>query len=369
MNNSVKLDIDVNQFPSLTWNHLNINRSHFEGELFSARLASCEKVFTLPSQISYEAKKISQVSETKNLVTGLGQAFDAALDQASEKLNGPLNVFTVKKNDKVNENCKIVFELKDGEKSFSDIYILAEENSKSTFIFDYTSEKDAEGLFGLRVRLMAFENAEVHVVTLNRLGKNYMSFNGSSSLVMDNAKVTFTQLELGGKENYNGLKSLLSGYQAKYEGQHAYIVGENSKLDMNQIVLHKGRASECKFFVDGVLMNNAKKTWRGTIDFKHGAIDAKGDEQEDVLLLSPDVTNKSLPVILCDEEAVEGRHGCSISKLNMENLFYMQSRGLDYKSARELLLKAKVRKVLHHIDDEDLSKEVEEFTDRMLLEA
>ncbi len=51
MNNSVKLDIDVNQFPSLTWNHLNINRSHFEGELFSARLASCEKAFILPSQI------------------------------------------------------------------------------------------------------------------------------------------------------------------------------------------------------------------------------------------------------------------------------------------------------------------------------
>lgn len=29
--------------------------------------------------------------------------------------------------------------------------------------------------------------------------------------------------------------------------------------------------------------------------------------------------NKSLPVILCDEEAVEGRHGCSIGKVDMEN--------------------------------------------------
>ena len=91
-----------------------------------------------------------------------------------------------------------------------------------------------------------------------------------------------------------------------------------------------------------------------------------GDEQEDVRLLSPDVVNKSLPVILCDEEAVEGRHGCSIGKVDMEKLFYMQSRGVDEKTARELLTKAKVSKVSRFIPDEGLVEEINSFVEAII---
>ena len=51
----------------------------------------------------------------------------------------------------------------------------------------------------------------------------------------------------------------------------------------------------------GVLRDHAFKLYRGTIDFKWGAKGAVGNEKEDVLLLSNDVVNQTIPLILCAE--------------------------------------------------------------------
>ena len=38
--------------------------------------------------------------------------------------------------------------------------------------------------------------------------------------------------------------------------------------------------------------------------------------------------NQTIPLILCEEEDVEGNHGATIGKLDEELLFYLESRGI-----------------------------------------
>ncbi len=45
------------------------------------------------------------------------------------------------------------------------------------------------------------------------------------------------------------------------------------------------------------------------------------------LLLGEDVVNRTIPLILCAEEDVEGNHGASIGQLDEDILFYMNSEG------------------------------------------
>ena len=125
--------------------------------------------------------------------------------------------------------------------------------------------------------------------------------------------------------------------------------------------LHTGGETERVVKVDGVVGGTGRKTWRGTIDFKNGCAESKGDEQENVLLLDPKVVNKSLPVILCDEEAVEGRHGASIGRLGKDILFYMQSRGVDEKTAENLIICAKINTAARSLGDEKTAAEVLAF--------
>ena len=57
---------------------------------------------------------------------------------------------------------------------------------------------------------------------------------------------------------------------------------------------------------------------------------------ENALLLSESVRSRTVPVILCEEEDVEGSHGATVGQLNVDELFYMRSRGIPEAEARTL---------------------------------
>ena len=117
--------------------------------------------------------------------------------------------------------------------------------------------------------------------------------------------------------------------------------------------------------VKGVVADDAVKVYRGTIDFQRGCAGATGDEQEETLLLSPTAINKSIPVILCDEEDVSGTHGATIGRLSAEELFYMQSRGISEQEAKRMMSRAKIASVAHFVGDECVANEIEAFLDRL----
>ena len=107
--------------------------------------------------------------------------------------------------------------------------------------------------------------------------------------------------------------------------------------------------------------DGAEKIFRGTIDFKRGSAGSKGDEKEDVLLLGDDVVNKTIPLILCAEEDVQGNHGASIGRLDEALLFYLASRGLTAGQAEALMARAKLDALCAKIGDAEAQKSVEEY--------
>ena len=66
-----------------------------------------------------------------------------------------------------------------------------------------------------------------------------------------------------------------------------------------------------------------------------------------MLLLGEDVINKTVPVILCTEENVDGSHGASIGELDEQSLFYFASRGIDAETAKRMLARAAILRILH----------------------
>ena len=69
---------------------------------------------------------------------------------------------------------------------------------------------------------------------------------------------------------------------------------------------------------------------------------------------------------MCDEEDVQGEHGCSIGRLSNEILFYMESRGIDAKSAEKIIARAIINAVLSKIpQDEKVLKLSEDFLNKI----
>ena len=103
-------------------------------------------------------------------------------------------------------------------------------------------------------------------------------------------------------------------------------------------------------------MDSAKKTFRGTIDFKNGSSGSVGSENETVLMLGDDVVNKTVPLILCAEENVEGTHGATIGELDEATLFYFESRGIDKDTAQNIMARASAEKLIREMNDEEFEK-------------
>jgi hypothetical protein len=311
MNETLKYT-DINTIPCLTWNWLKMNRASLEVEA--------------SSEIISEKKEI--------MATKKGEVVYLPL----------------------------IFE--DGKRYEHEQIITAQENAEVTVILDYTSAQNAGGFSSIKTKLVAKPYSKIHLVKVQLLGSNYVQIDDTFGECDDNAKIEVTQIELGGSKVYAQVKNELNGYESRFKSDTAYITENGQILDMNYVVNHHGAKTDTKMIVKGVVGDAALKVYRGTIDFKRGCTDATGDEQEETLLMSKTAINKSIPMILCDEENVAGTHGATLGRLGADELFYMQSRGISEEEAKLMMKKAKVLSVASKIPSEEVRQKIENWLEK-----
>lgn len=84
------------------------------------------------------------------------------------------------------------------------------------------------------------------------------------------------------------------------------------------------------------------------------------------MLLSDKAKSISLPMLLCSEEEVEGNHSSSAGKIDNKQLFYIMSRGFNYKEAMKLMVRANFNKIIDKIQNEELKEEIIKEIDKRL---
>ena len=220
-------------------------------------------------------------------------------------------------------------------------------------------------IHGSLAEIQAGEKAEVTLIQLQMLSAATRSWSAVSATAGENAQVCIYRAALGGSSVLSGGKCLLPGTGSAFEARTIYYGDGDTVLDFSDTAVHTGRKTRSEIHAAGVLDGNCQKTLRGTIDFRRGAVQGVGHESEDVLLLSPDVRNRTAPLILCGEEQVEGQHAASIGRLDEAMLYYMASRGIGEGEARRLLALAKFAPVLDALPP-DLRCEAESYLERRL---
>jgi len=275
---------------------------------------------------------------------------------AIKKAGIPLKVITTKKGVKVDKPVKITYRAGE-DNSLNSHIIYVSEGSELTLIEVFESE-NKENLLGLQTRVYVCENASIKLVRVNLLSESTDHFDDLGFHLENDAKAELVQLELGGKRSYVGVRTELVGRKSEYRSATGYLCKGDSLLDMNFVTNEWGKKVSSNMDASGVLLDNSTKVYRGTIDFKEGAKGASGFEKEDTLLFSPNIINKSVPLILCHEEDVEGDHGATIGRIDEKLLFYIKSRGIDEKAAKQLMTEAYINAVTEQIGDDETEGKV-----------
>ena len=176
-----------------------------------------------------------------------------------------------------------------------------------------------------------------------------------------------TLIEAGAAHTASELHVTLAGDEARADVWGLYFGDEARKIDLNYVIRQEGRRTDANMQVRGALLDHSVKTFRGTLDFIQGARGSVGKEDEEVMLFSPHVRNRSVPLMLSHEGDVDGHHAVSIGRMDEDKLFYLMSRGLDERAAQQLIVEASFEPVLARIEQEELRTEIKDYLERRLL--
>lgn len=241
------------------------------------------------------------------------------------------------------------FRLDFSEAGDSEVSFTAEENSSITVYELHRSNSAVKLSFDIG------KNASVKLVQLlNPTEKlRHETFANCSK----GGKFQIMTIMTGDGNIYSDNRTELEGDSSSINVEVAYLGKNSQTIDYNIAVNHWGKDTHSEINAAGALMDSAKKVFRGTIDFKTGSSDSKGSENETVIMLGDDVVNKTVPLILCSEENVEGSHGATIGELDDDTLFYFESRGIGREEAERIMAYAALKRLIRLSDDKAFAEQ------------
>lgn len=250
--------------------------------------------------------------------------------------------------------------------SFEETYVYAAEGSELTLLMDYQSLDESAVKAGNNIRIYAEKNARVRLMVVQLLPMNSEYFENMLGYTEEGASIEVTQVEFGALNGYVGSEVILDGDRSSYQNDVIYLGKKNQTIDMNYNARHFGKNSNSKIQAKGTLDDESKKIFRATIDFNRGCTNASGEEGEETLLLSPNVKDKSIPLILCGEDNVSGAHAANIGKLDEDQLFYLMARGLSEAAAKQLLIRSRFKGIFSVIPNDELKENIDAYIKRSI---
>ena len=188
--------------------------------------------------------------------------------------------------------------------------------------------------------------------------------NSETTFVIGNGYAKIIACDIMYRLTRMGIRCSGGGY-SETDFENLYLGKENDVIDINYNMETYGKNSKAYINVQGALTDSAKKNFKGTIDFKEGSKKAIGKENENCILLSKQAKSKSLPMLLCHEEDVEGEHGVSSGKIDEAKLFYIMTKGISYDEARKLIIKANFNDIIKNINNNELENRINEKIDQI----
>lgn len=192
---------------------------------------------------------------------------------------------------------------------------------------------------------------------------NFVSFD---NLIGENAILNYNIIDFGSKYSIQNFLTKLCGDNSVCNLNSIYLGEKDNIIDL---LYHQdifGRGCTANIDVVGALLGKARKSFKGIINFEKGCKKSFGSENEFCLLLSDNAKSKALPMLMCGEEEVDGKHSTSVGRADEKQLFYLMSRGLSMQDSLKLIVKAKLGTITQKLFDENLKNEINERVDSEL---
>ncbi|HVS54470.1 MAG TPA: Fe-S cluster assembly protein SufD [Opitutaceae bacterium] len=237
---------------------------------------------------------------------------------------------------------------------FPHTLVVAEENTKVTVV-DYFVSADSGAHFACGANdLYAGHGAQLTYIGAQHWSRETLSFQLNSTVVRRDARVQSLNLHLGARQARHESLSQLQAPGAFSEMLALTVADGAQEFDQRTLQIHQAPNTKSDLLYKNALRDQAKTIFSGLIIVDPDAQKTDAYQSNRNLLLSEDAEANSLPGLEIQANDVRCTHGSTSSRIDPEQEFYLQSRGIGKAMADELLTFGFFEEVLNRLADEPL---------------
>ena len=152
-------------------------------------------------------------------------------------------------------------------------------------------------------------------------------------------KPSYDKLHLGGSQSRIESKGILKEPGSHFEYGSAFLGKDDQLFDQRTIQVHEAPHCTSNLLCKNALSNESKSIFSGLIKVEEDAQHTDAYQtNRNLLLLSDKAEADSLPGLEILANEVKCSHGATTSKIDPQELFYLNSRGIAESEAEKLLL-------------------------------
>ena len=217
--------------------------------------------------------------------------------------------------------------------------IIGDVYAKVDYIEENASLNEADvGLNVGVVEIIAQEGAQIRYVDIQQLGHNVYNFNTKRSLNSADSNVVWDLGEFGSRLTKTFIDGQLRGDGANMDCNGVYFLDDQQHLDLDTLMQHTGYATSGDLLIHGALKDTARAVFIGMIRIDPSGQLTNSYLKNQNLLLDKTARADSMPSLEIDANDVRASHAATISKVEEEYIFYLQSRGIPRNIAIQMVV-------------------------------
>lgn len=242
---------------------------------------------------------------------------------------------------------------------FERTLIIAEEGSYVSYLEGCTAPAyDNNQLHAAVVELIALDNAQIKYATVQNwysgnptTGQggvyNFVTKRGRCAGV--NSKISWTQVEVGAAITWKYPSCILQGDNSVGEFYSVALTNGQMQADTGTKMIHLGKNTKSTIISKGIAADLSHNSYRGLVKVAPRATGARNYTQCDSMLVGAKCSANTFPYIEVSNASSQVEHEASTSKMNEEQLFYFQARGIAMEDAINIIVNGFCKDVLQEL--------------------
>jgi Fe-S cluster assembly protein SufB len=241
---------------------------------------------------------------------------------------------------------------------FERTLIIADEDSYVSYLEGCTAPmRDENQLHAAIVEIIALKNAQVKYSTVqnwypgDKNGKggifNFVTKRGICK--GDNSKISWTQVETGSAITWKYPSCILLGDNSSAEFYSVAVTNHHQQADTGTKMLHIGKNTRSHILSKGISAGQGQNSYRGLVKINKNAVNSRNYSQCDSLLLGDKCGAHTFPYMEVSNDSSVVEHEATTSKINEDQIFYCNQRGISTEDAVGLIVNGYAKEVLNQL--------------------